>query len=259
MQSCVVQGCVLIPTEGNQFELLNNGGPVLWMAQVEWCETTDLPMRANGVRTLEKLIRQCPTRCQGMDQRDPLKILIPRSGGQAELAICVRNIDGWVLLPINLLVLVLALACVPTLASGHVVLEPGFSQVLTTDLDLSLAGPRLERVLLLQEVTIVETEVDSGLLHSNVCHAAQAARARQVILLLNHTVLQAGSWPRACSVESGTRCPPSATCQWGTRTGLEVDHPQGVLLTVVQQAVKLGNQGCALEAVVLVDACDLLT
>lgn len=190
MQASVIQGCVLIPTEGYQFELLDDGGPFLWMAQVEWCEPADLPMRTNGVRTLEKLIRPCPTRCQGMDQRDPLKVLSLEVWVKQILPICVRNIDGWILLPINLLVLVLALACIPALASGYVVLEPRFPQVLASDLDLSLAGPRLERVLFLLEVTIIETEVDGGLLHSDVCHPAKAARTRQIVLLLDHSVLQ---------------------------------------------------------------------
>ena len=91
MQSSAVQGCLLIPTEGYQFELLNNGGPVLWVAEVERCETTDLPMRTNGVRTLEKLIRQCPTRCQGMDQRDPLKVLSLEVGVKQISPICVLH------------------------------------------------------------------------------------------------------------------------------------------------------------------------
>ncbi len=94
MQASVIQGCVLIPTEGYQFELLDDGGPFLWMAQVEWCEPADLPMRTNGVRTFEKLIRPCPTRCQGMDQRDPLKVLSLEVGVKQILPICVRNIDG---------------------------------------------------------------------------------------------------------------------------------------------------------------------
>jgi hypothetical protein len=32
-------------------------------------------------------------------------------------------------------------------------------------------------VLFLLEVTIIETEVDGGLLHRNVCHPAKTARA----------------------------------------------------------------------------------